>query len=187
MYIFGIREQFATRKSTILMYRACSKSHSTVINHTRACWNHTLRSEITLVRMFITLMLVNITLFLWTSHYAWCDHHTMHVTITLCMWPSHYACEHHTIRVNIALCVWTSHYACEHHTIAAFFSLSWGGGWTVITPITTPWIHVCINCMNSMSLYTNYGCPIKKYLSLEFPHFLGLSSIFLRTSAQRNN
>jgi hypothetical protein len=41
----------------------------------------------------------------------------MRVNITLCVWTSHYACEHHTMRVIITLCVWTSHYACEHHTV----------------------------------------------------------------------
>jgi hypothetical protein len=37
-------------------------SHSACRNHTRACWNHTLRSEIRLV-------LAKITLCVWTSHY----------------------------------------------------------------------------------------------------------------------
>jgi hypothetical protein len=29
-----------------------------------------------------------------------CDHNTMRVNITLCVWTSHYACEYHTMRVN---------------------------------------------------------------------------------------
>jgi hypothetical protein len=37
------------------------KSQSAYINHTRACWNHTLHSEITLARVFITVCV-------WTSH-----------------------------------------------------------------------------------------------------------------------
>jgi hypothetical protein len=69
--------------SYVLKSHSChSKSHcvwkNMCKNNTRSCWNSTFRSEITLVR----------------------------VTITLCMWTSPYACEHHTMRLNITLCVW---------------------------------------------------------------------------------
>jgi hypothetical protein len=36
------------------------KSHSAYINHTCACWNHTLRSEITFVRVFIIKMILKV-------------------------------------------------------------------------------------------------------------------------------
>jgi hypothetical protein len=84
--------------------------------HKCACWYQTLRSKITLVR-------VNITLCVWTSHYA-CEHHNMRVNITICVWTSHFIvnitlyCEHHNMRVNITLLAFENNitlYACKHN------------------------------------------------------------------------
>jgi hypothetical protein len=57
----------ATHSECVKISLCVWKSHSACINHSRACWNHTLRLEIILC--------------MWTSQYA-CE--------------SHYACEDHT-------------------------------------------------------------------------------------------
>jgi hypothetical protein len=98
--------------------------------------NYTLRSEITLVRMFITICVSECYNYLRECHNRThtCQHHTLRVeitlvrveitvvvvvitfvrfNITLCLW-----------KLEITLCLWKLHSACEHHNMCVNITLS---------------------------------------------------------------
>jgi hypothetical protein len=95
-------------------HAACG-NHTTYINHTRACWNHTLLSEITLVRVFITV-------YVWTSHKrvistrrVWCWH------AWVWLWHSRKWLRHLYVSKPYSACgnhsfVWCSHAYWDEHT-----------------------------------------------------------------------
>jgi hypothetical protein len=89
---------------------------------TRACWNHTLRSEITLVRVEITLCFQKLHSCVCSSQCT-CEHHTkewfLHAECDVdtleCDYDTHesdydtYTCQNHTLHVEITL-------LCDVHT-----------------------------------------------------------------------
>jgi hypothetical protein len=87
------------------------KSHSAYKNHTRACWNYTLLSDITVVRVFIThksdfyTQSVVLTRMNVIINFVSVIITLIRVNITLCVLKSHSACRNHTLRVEITLCV----------------------------------------------------------------------------------
>jgi hypothetical protein len=71
------------------------KSHSTCVNDTFPCWNHTLRVKNRLVR-------VEVPLYLYKSHSV-CKNQTHASLNHICV------CQNHTLLLKITFCVYKSH------------------------------------------------------------------------------